>query len=412
MTIGLILNESKDAGLAVVRQLVAAIRARGGGAVLTVAREFAPRFKCPEDLLGIFEGGGGAGDGDADCGAGAGCGRREAAEIVAGGAGRRSEAAETGAVAGRSGAAGELADQPAFAVKAPCDADAFAGQPAFAIRTRCDALISVGGDGTLIKAARGAVSLGAPILGVNLGALGYLTEVEASEIDTIVGRIFSGDCCVEERMLLSASVVRGGAGGAGRMRGAGPGGGASACASVSRDAWPAGGAAACASAFAGGAQYMALNEIAVSRGGASRVVKLKLYVDGTLLDVYPGDGLLVATPTGSTAYALSAGGPVIDPALSLICVVPICAHAIFSKPVLVAPGKSVWIELAPAPGQPAPAALSVDGRDAPAMEAGDALAVSRSPHVLKMLRFSSDNFYLTLKNKLYRRGEELYSEKG
>jgi NAD+ kinase len=272
----------------------------------------------------------------------------------------------------------------------------------------------VGGDGTLIKAARGAVSLGAPILGVNLGALGYLTEVEASEIDTIIGRIFSGDYCVEERMLLSASVVRGGAEAMGMARGRGgtPAGGAAPVASATSVASAASAVAAVAAAAAGGAQYLALNEIAVSRGGASRIVKLRLYVDGTLLDVYPGDGLLVATPTGSTAYALSAGGPVIDPALSLFCVVPICAHAIFSRPVLVAPDKTVLIAPVPAPGQPAPAALSIDGRDAPAMEAGDALAVSRSPQSLKMLRFSSDNFYLTLKNKLYRRGEELYSEKG
>jgi NAD+ kinase len=365
LTIGLILNESKDAGLAVLRGLVSAVRSHGGEPVLTVSDEFASQFRCPADLAGIFA--------------------------------RESSA-----------------------------------------RSGCDALISVGGDGTLIKAAKEAARLGLPILGVNLGSLGYLTEVEASEIDVIVDRIFSGDYHIEERMMLAVSAAQCEPG-----QNCGEGGEGGGCA-PGEDGMPGADGAADADGESGrrsessenrrrsessgsrpsgirraarprgvapaGPAAHVLNEVTINRGAVPHLIKLKLYVNGTLLDVYPCDGVLVSTPTGSTGYALSAGGPVIDPALNLICVVPICAHMIFSKPVLIAPDKAIKIVYARASGSSMPASLSMDGHGAPDLAPGGALLISRSPYVTKMLRFSSDNFYLTLKSKLHRRGEELYRE--
>ncbi|MDR1439046.1 MAG: hypothetical protein LBJ10_03265, partial [Clostridiales bacterium] len=155
MTIGLILNESKDAGLAVVRKLAAAIHARGGRAALTIAREHASNFRCPEDLLDLFEGDCGSQGGESRQG---GCGSQGGYASQSGYGGQRGcgEPAGSGGQGGNSGQAGQGG-------YSGCGGQDGAGQTAFAMRSRCDALISVGGDGTLIKAARGAVSLGVPI---------------------------------------------------------------------------------------------------------------------------------------------------------------------------------------------------------------------------------------------------------
>jgi NAD+ kinase len=290
VTIGVIVNETKDIGLTTARKLVGAIRAHGGAPLLSTGLERVPGFVCPPDLRDVF-----------------------------------------------------TEDR--------------------ALLTRCGALICIGGDGTLIKAAREAKSpSGAPFLGVNLGTLGYLTEVEISEIDMILDRVFNREYRIEERMMLSVTRARGG-----------------------RKSHP---------------EEIVLNELAIGRGGAPHVIKLKLFLNDTFLDIFPGDGILVSTPTGSTAYSLSAGGPVIDPELDAISIVPICPHVIFSRPILVAPDKEIRI-VPVAAGGTFSASVSVDGYTAPELCEDEVLTVRRSRYVTKMLRFNADNFYVVLKNKLF-----------
>ena len=235
----------------------------------------------------------------------------------------------------------------------------------------CDIIISIGGDGTLIKTARETLRYGAPILGVNLGSFGYLTEVETSQIDAVLDRIFNNDYYIEERMMLSITRESGD--------------------DDSRSRHPE---------TVGGYTETALNELAVGRGDAPHVVRLKLYLNDTFLDLYSGDGVLISTPTGSTAYSLSAGGPVIDPGLDVISIVPVCSHVIFSRPVLVAPDKVITIIPAGA-GDSFKASVSVDGFGVPALCAGEIIKVRRSEYTTKMLRFNTDNFYTALKNKLF-----------
>ena len=312
----------------------------------------------------------------------------------------------------------------------------------FASLDGCDILVCIGGDGTLIKAARETIFLGAPIFGVNLGSLGYLTEVEATQIDVMLDRIFNHDYHIEERMMLT--IIREPSGGGYRSIGG------------YRD----GGGYHNGSSYIRGGDYgshhnydingvgctmteTAFNELSIGRGAEPHIIRLKVYINETFLDVYPGDGLLISTPTGSTAYSLSAGGPVIDPELSAISIVPVCPHVIFSRPVLIAPEKEITIVPVGAgasaggggggiygdsdgdsgggsggdggnagslssPGAVGGAGtgnfrayVSVDGFRCPDLREGEVIRVRRSEHVTKMLRFNADNFYDVLKNKLF-----------
>ena len=316
MTFGIIVNETKDTDLSITRKLAGAIAARGGNAVITCGA--APdAFACPDDLLPLYVGGY-SGTGPA-AGAG-GCGAESAADACG------------GALAG------------------------------------CDILISIGGDGTLIRVAREALYSGAPIVGVNLGSLGYLTEVETSQIDAMLDRIFKRDYRIEERMMLSVT----------RMRGDRP----------------------------SGREETVLNELAIGRGDFPHVIKLKIYIDGTFLDIYPGDGILISTPTGSTAYSLSAGGPVIDPELAAISIVPVCPHVIFSRPVLIAPDKEITVVPVVSGGEFS-ATVSADGFRQPGLCAGELIKVRKSKHKLTMPRFDENNFYVVLKNKLFQSSDRL-----
>ena len=236
--------------------------------------------------------------------------------------------------------------------------------------SHCDVIICIGGDGTLIKVARESLFFDKPILGVNLGSLGYLTEVEINQIDAMLDRIFNSDYRIEDRMMLTITRE-------------------SANYKSDRNA-------------AANARYeeTALNELVIGRGDSPHVVRLKIYINGDFLDVYPGDGILISTPTGSTAYSLSAGGPIIDPELNVISIVPICPHVIFSRPVLIAPDKVISVVPVSANGS-FKASVSIDGFNGPELRFDEVIKIRKSEHVTKMLRLDSDNFYVALKNKLF-----------
>ena len=235
----------------------------------------------------------------------------------------------------------------------------------------CDKLICIGGDGTLIKLAKRMIPTQTPILGINLGTLGYLTEAEISDTDLIAERIKNHKYTIEERMMLSVRRTREGE-----------------CSDTDEE--------------------IALNEVVISRGDLAHIVGLKAYLNDTLLDVYPGDGLIVATPTGSTAYALSAGSAILEPEMQAIALLPICPHMIFSRQVIVGSGNTIHILAAASQNSSVP--VSVDGIAAAPLKKNEALHIGKSKYITRMICFNSDKFYSMLKSKLYNRGEMLYRE--
>jgi NAD+ kinase len=218
-----------------------------------------------------------------------------------------------------------------------------------------DLVISVGGDGTMLRAAQHAHSSNVPLLGVNQGTLGYLTEVDAGEETKALDAIFNGDYRIEERMMLHCSVE----------------------------------------SVGDGDSFVGLNEVLVERDSRHRLVRLLVSVGGERLGEFNADGVIVATPTGSTAYALSAGGPIVSPQASCLVVVPVSAHMIFSRPVVVAPDETV--EITEIRG---PAALSLDGALGCELQEGSKVVVRRHERPLQLVRLWGPNFVERLRTKL------------
>jgi NAD+ kinase len=223
---------------------------------------------------------------------------------------------------------------------------------------KADLLLTLGGDGTILRAARCVAPHDTPILGINLGRVGFLTEAEPETWRDVVSRALVGDYWLEERMMLRAVVRR-----EGKVLG----------------------------------QAEALNDVVVGRGARARVVCLRTEVDGGELATYVADGLIVATPTGSTAYALAAGGPVLPPQLRNILLVPVASHLSMDRPVVLAEGVTVRIVVTGG----RPAVLTVDGKVEAEMESGDEVVVAAGPHVARFARVQEETyFYKTLVSRL------------
>jgi len=221
-----------------------------------------------------------------------------------------------------------------------------------------DLLVTLGGDGSILRAARAAAGYGTLILGINLGRMGFLTEAEPDGWHEILPRVLAGDYWVEERMMLRATV--------GAQR-------------------------------AAPQQGDALNDVVVGQGAVSRVVRLEVRVDGDLLTTYVADALIVATPTGSTAYALAAGGPIMPPQQRNILLVPVAPHLSLDRAVVLAEGACVEVGVR---GH-SPAVLTLDGETLAELSAGDTIKVETSPHVARFARVRErDYFYRTLMARL------------
>ena len=221
-----------------------------------------------------------------------------------------------------------------------------------------DLLVTLGGDGSILRAARAAASYNTPILGVNLGRVGFLTEACPETWREVLSRTLVGDYWIEERMMLQAATRRGGE--------------------------PLG-------------QAEALNDVVVGRGARANVVFLRTEVDGGHLATYIGDGLVVATPTGSTAYALAAGGPILPPQLRNILLVPVAPHLSMARPVVLSEGVTVRITVI----GDRPTVLTVDGEVQVGLESGDEVVVEASPHVARFARVQERAyFYRTLVARL------------
>lgn len=221
-----------------------------------------------------------------------------------------------------------------------------------------DALLTLGGDGTLLRGARLLGGREVPILGLNLGRLGFLTCCPADQLETSLMRFARGDFAVESRMMLRASVS------VGRRE---------------RESW------------------LAFNDVVVHKGGFARVVPLRISVDEDLIAEYAADGVVIASPTGSTAYSLSAGGPVVVPTLETILVTPVSPHTLAIRPVVVSASSRITVQ---AEGAPEELLITVDGQEGTKFMAGETLTVSRASTATKIVRFPGSSFFATLRQKL------------
>lgn len=229
-----------------------------------------------------------------------------------------------------------------------------------------DLVLSLGGDGTMLKAAQLAHAANALLLGVNLGTLGYLTEVDASNERAAFDAVLGGSFEVEERMMLRCDVASDGDGGAGFGDPPTP-------------------------------NAVGLNEILVERSSRHRLVRLAVRIGGESLTAFNADGVIVATPTGSTAYALSAGGPIVSPRAECMVLVPVSAHMIFSRPFVLAPDEVVEITV---DGDDQTASLALDGAIGCELGSGAIVTVRRDPRPLRLVRIGGPGFIERLRAKL------------
>ncbi|OGQ86347.1 MAG: hypothetical protein A2512_05230 [Deltaproteobacteria bacterium RIFOXYD12_FULL_56_24] len=221
-----------------------------------------------------------------------------------------------------------------------------------------DLLIILGGDGTLLHVAEQASRLQVPVVGVNLGDLGFLTEVAVSERYEVLEGILAGEMVIEERLMLKARLQQG----------------------EEAAEW----------------RY-ALNDVVVSKGSADRLAQLSTWADQEYITTYRADGLIFSTPTGSTAYSLSAGGPIVSPALQSILVTPICPFMLESRPVLLPATVCLTTRLA---GQANGVKIIVDGQPAWEMSASDTLEVMASERQLRLICSPQKDYFEILRNKL------------
>ncbi len=226
---------------------------------------------------------------------------------------------------------------------------------------RSDLVVALGGDGTLLRAARVAGSK--PILGVNIGSLGFLTEVSTDEMKKVLNDIFTGRCGYEERMNLHASVFRN---------------------------------------EEHIADYDALNDIVINKGALSRVIEMKVKIDGHYLATYTADGLIVSTPTGSTAYSLSAGGPIVNPCMVAIVATPICPHTLAIRPMILSGEQKLDVEINTGHslfGEPE-VTLTIDGQIGFRLASGDRIEFKKSDRVTVLVVSRQRSFYDVLREKL------------
>jgi len=224
-----------------------------------------------------------------------------------------------------------------------------------------DLLLTFGGDGTLLRGARLVAARGTPVLGVNLGYLGFLTSVLPAELPMALERLILGEYWLDHRTTLDVRVVR--------------------------DGEP-------------GPPYLALNDAVLHKGGFARVVRLAVHVGAELEEVasYSADGLILSTPTGSTAYSLSAGGPVVVPTVDCILATPICPHTLAVRPLVVPASTVITVEVR-SPSEEM--ILTIDGQEGAALQLGDRLQVSRGKATVPLVRFPGQSFFTTLRRKLH-----------
>ena len=229
-----------------------------------------------------------------------------------------------------------------------------------------DLAVSLGGDGTMLRTVDLVADRATPVIGVNLGTLGYLTEVEPQHVVEALERFLAGDHSLDLRMRLAVEVEAGG------------GGGTSPCA------------------------VTALNEAVVGKTPTGQIVRVRVVIDGEHLTTYAADGIIIATPTGSTAYAWSAGGPIVSPDHAALLLTPVAPHMLFDRSLVLPPSSRIRLEIA----SDRPATLSIDGRTLGPLHQGDAVVCTMSPRPASIVTFRPRGFLRILKAKFGLDGRE------
>jgi len=221
-----------------------------------------------------------------------------------------------------------------------------------------DFIIVLGGDGTLISVARLIGSRGTPILGVNLGSLGFLTEVTLDEMYPLLEKILAGEISIDERWTLEVSVQRG-----------------------DKEL----------------AKYTVLNDVVINKGALARMILMETVIDGRYLNTYRADGLIISTPTGSTAYSLSAGGPIINPRVGAIIISPICPHSITNRPIVVREDVIVEVTLQ---SENEDVLVTLDGQEGYPLQYLDKVVVKKSANTIRLITSPDKDYYEVLRQKL------------
>lgn len=224
-----------------------------------------------------------------------------------------------------------------------------------------DFVIVLGGDGTLLSVARQVIWHQTPILGINLGHFGFLTELETENMYDGLDRIKEGDCRVEARMMLEAVVVKD---------------------NMITDS------------------FAALNDIVISKGSFSRIIRLRTYINQSYVNTYSADGIIISSPTGSTAYSLSAGGPILSPDVAGMVITPISPHTMNSRSIVISHNEEVKVELV---GDKNDVMLTVDGQQGYRLNAGDLVIVRKADFTANMIKLIDRSFYDVLRTKLNER---------
>jgi NAD+ kinase len=226
------------------------------------------------------------------------------------------------------------------------------------LANKADVLLVLGGDGTMLNAARLAEERSIPILGVNMGGLGFLTEVRLENLYPSLERVFANDFVLDERLMLRTHVHRHGE-------------------TV--------------------AHGVVLNDVVISKGTLARMIELKIAIQGQFVTNLRGDGLIVSSPTGSTAYSLSAGGPIIDPAVQSLILTPVCPHTLTHRPLIVPGNAKIEVTLT---SKDDGAMATLDGQVGVVIMQGDTVVIQTSEHRTRLIRFPESNYYDVLREKL------------
>jgi NAD+ kinase len=222
-----------------------------------------------------------------------------------------------------------------------------------------DLLLTLGGDGTLLRGARMVAREGVPVLGVNLGHLGFLTSAPRDEMEAGLSRWLAGEFSIDERLALLVHTET---------------------AEGER-----------------GRDHLALNDAVLHKGGAARVIRLSMTATRDVVGSYSADGIILATPTGSTAYSLSAGGPIVSPTVDCIIATPICPHTLGVRPLILPADETVTVEVL-SPTQEL--LLTIDGQESETLVPGQRVVVRRAPQPVRLVRFPGQTFFSTLRRKL------------
>ena len=221
-----------------------------------------------------------------------------------------------------------------------------------------DMVIVFGGDGTMLGVARLIGDKGVPILGVNLGGLGFITEVNREEVREVVDKILAGHCSMEDRIMLGATVNRNGK---------------------------------------NVAEFTVLNDVVINKGALARMIEMETYVSSNYVSTFRADGLIISTPTGSTAYSLSAGGPILYPTLNSIVLTPICPHTLTNRPIVLPDDVSIKITVRT---ESEDVFLTLDGQTGFSLQKDDTVEIKKTPFTTKILIPRERDYFQVLRNKL------------